>query len=275
MKTLKTVITKSKYYSLVCRSYSSYNVNMAILTIARESLLRGLLPVAAFFKQMNGTSLLGLAGMAGPLLLAATDLYAAFRSPGYNLIRDSISSLALTSVGWLQTIGFLLIGLLVEIFTAGLLFNVRGARGFRFGIALMVFFGFAMLLIGAFRTDPVGAVRTIEGKIHGLTATSAFWIFPAAILAMTPSLRKDANWRSIFWYTIIAAVLAVALVVTLGALPDDIRWFGLLERLVVANMIVWVEVAAIKLLLISIKKGRPAKDKTDKENKPEAFPYLP
>jgi hypothetical protein len=231
--------------------------------------------VIAVYKQMNGTSLLAMAGMAGPIVLAATDINAAIMSPGYNLIRDSISSLALTSIGWLQTIGFLVIGLLVEIFTAGLLFNVRGARGFRFGIALMVFFGFALLLIGAFRTDPVGAARTIEGKIHGLTATTAFWIFPAAILAMTPSLRKDPDWRGIFRYTVVAAILAVALVLTLGALPDNIHWFGLLERLVVANMIVWVEVAAIKLLLISIRKGRPAKDKTDKEGKPEVFPSLP
>jgi hypothetical protein len=217
----------------------------------------------AFLRRMNGHSLLAMAGMAGPLVLAVTDFTAALTSPNYSLVKDSISSLALTSLGWLQTIGFLAIGLLVEIFTAGLLFNIKGARGFRLSIGLLVFFGFALLLIGAFRTDPVGAPDTIEGTIHGLTATSAFWIFPAAMLIIAPSLRKDPNWKSIFRYTVITGVLAVALVITLGVLPDEASWFGLLERIIVANMIIWVEVAAIKLLLLSVKRGQPAADKED------------
>jgi hypothetical protein len=220
---------------------------------------------------MNVHSLLALAGMAGPLVLAVTDFTAALTSPNYNLVRDSISSLALTSLGWLQTIGFLTIGLLVEIFTAGLLFNVKGARGFRFSIGLLVLFGFALLLIGAFRTDPVGAARTIEGTIHGLMATTAFWIFPAAILIISPSFMKDPNWNGIFRYSLIAGLLAIALVITLGVLPDNTSWFGLLERLVVANMIIWVEVAAIKLLFLSVKRGHPARDKEERRELSTSF----
>jgi MFS family permease len=233
---------------------------VAIGTVIRKTVMRSLSPVIAIYKHMNVHSLLAMAGMAGPLLLIATDLTAAFSNPGYSLVRDSISSLALANLGWLQTIGFLFIGLLVEIFTAGLLFNVKRTRGFHLGIGLMVFFGFAMLIIGAFRTDPVGAARTIEGRIHGLAATSAFWIFPAAILALAPSLWQDPRWKGIFLYTVIAGILAVPLVITLGVLKDDISWFGLLERIVVANMIIWVEVAAIRLLLLSFKWGRPAQD---------------
>jgi hypothetical protein len=222
--------------------------------------MRSLSPVIAVYKHMNVHSLLAMAGMAGPLLLITTDFTAAFSNPDYSLIRDSISSLALTHLGWVQTIGFLFIGLLVEIFTAGLLFNVKGTRGFHFSIGLLVFFGFALLIIGAFRTDPVGAARTVEGRIHGLAATAAFWIFPAALLAIAPSFRKDPNWRRIFLYTAIAGILAIPLVITLGVIKDDISWFGLMERIVVANMIFWVEVAAIRLLLLSFKRGRPARD---------------
>ncbi len=127
----------------------------------------------------------------------------------------------------------------------------------------LVFFGFALLLIGAFHTDALGVGRTIEGKIHGATATAAFWIFPAAILAMLPSLRKDPDWKSIFKYSIIACCLGVVLVVTLGILPDETSWFGLLERIVVANMILWVEVAAIKLLFLSVNRGQPAAAKEE------------
>ncbi len=205
-------------------------------------------------KKLNIHSALALAGVAGPLVLVVTDFTAAFINADYNLVRDSISSLALTRLGFLQTIGFLAIGLLVEIFTAGLLFNIKGVRGFRFSIGLLVFFGFTLLLIGAFRTDPVGGPDTIEGTIHSLTATAAFWIFPVAILIIAPSLRNDPDWRGIFLYSVFTGLLAVALVITLGFLPDDASWFGLLERILVANMIIWVEVAAIKLLRLSIKR---------------------
>jgi hypothetical membrane protein len=231
---------------------------MVILTQTGRSVIRGLSPMLSLYRRLNVHSLLAMAGMAGPIVLGATDISTALTTPTYNLIRDSISSLALTSLGWVQTIGFLAIGLLIEIFTAGLLYNIRRSRLFRLGIALMVIFGFALLLIGAFRTDPLGADRTIEGSIHGLAATTAFWNFPIAILAISPSLRNDPDWKGIFRYTMIAGILAVALVLVIGALPDTLSWFGLLERLLVLNMIVWVEVAAIKLLFLSLKRGHPS-----------------
>jgi hypothetical protein len=196
--------------------------------------------------------------MAGPLVLIATDFTAAFSNPDYNMIRDSISSLALIPMGWLQTIGFLAIGLLVEIFAAGLLFNVRSDRGFHLGIGCLVFLGFGMLLIGAFRTDPVGAPDTTEGTIHMVAATIVFWLFPLASLLMAPSLKKDPYWQSIFRYTVVTGILALALAILVAILKDTSSWFGLAERILVANMIIWVEVAAIKLLRLSIIRGQKA-----------------
>jgi hypothetical protein len=205
---------------------------------------------------MNRHSGLALAGMAGPVVLAVTDLTASFTNTSYSLVRDSISSLALTHIGWLQTIGFLAIGLLVEIFVAGLLFNIKRVRGFHLSIGLLVFFGFCLLLIGAFHTNPVGGPDTIDGTIHSLVATGAFWIFPIAVFIIAPSLRKDPNWSNIFHYTIATAGLGLILVIALGIAQDKISWFGLLERLLVANMIIWVEVVAIKLLCLSVNRER-------------------
>jgi hypothetical protein len=78
------------------------------------------------------------------------NIIAAFSAPGYNPIRDSISSLAFTPMGWLHTIAFLAMGLLMEIFVAGLLFGIRGVRGLGLGVGLLVCFGFGLLLIAAF-----------------------------------------------------------------------------------------------------------------------------
>jgi len=208
----------------------------------------------SIFKRLNIHSALALAGIVGPIVLVVGDLTASLSTPNYSLVSNSISSLALTPIGWLQTVGFLAMGLLVEIFVAGLLFNIRRARGFHLSIGLFVFFGFGLLLIGAFRTDPTGAPRTIEGIIHSATAYAVFWLFPIAILLLTPSLKSDPNWKNIFVYTVVAGVLALALVMVLLCLPDQASWFGLYERTLVANMIIWVEVAAVQLLRLSLRR---------------------
>ena len=176
--------------------------------------------------------------------------------PDYSMLQNSISSLALTKIGWMQTIGFLFLGLLVEVFTAGLLFNIRGKRLFYLGIFLFVIFGFALLLIGAFRTDPVGADQTIEGRIHGLTAQTAFTIFPFALLLLLFSIKNDPNWQRYFRYTLVALILGFVLIIVIRVAREPNPVFGLMERLLVLNMLVWVEAAAINMFALSLKRGR-------------------
>jgi hypothetical membrane protein len=198
---------------------------------------------------------LALAGIVGPIMLVVADMIVAFSDPGYNLIRHSISSLAWARLGWVQTIGFLAIGLLVELFVAGLYLNIRGVRGFGFGIGLLAVFGFGLLLIGAFHTDPAVGPSTVEGTIHGAAAKTIFWLFPIATLLISPSLRRDRRWRRLFIYSIAAAAFAVVFMILSVRLPPDLKWFGLLERILVADEIIWVEVMAISLLFLRLKHG--------------------
>jgi hypothetical membrane protein len=209
---------------------------------------------------LNIHSALALAGMLGPVLVTSGDLTAALNTPNYSLVHNSISSLALTTIGWLQTIGFLALGLLVEIFTAGLLFNIKRSQWFHLGIAIFVFFGFGMLLIGAFNTDPVGTTHTIKGTIHGIAASTDFSLFAVALLALAPSLKWDPNWRPLYRYSLATSILAVLLGVTLRFFKDGSGLFGLVERILVANMVLWVEVAAINLFRLSLKRN-PQLDK--------------
>lgn len=209
------------------------------------------------------TGILALGGIVGPLVLIIADLSAAFSQTGYSFIRDSISSLALTHLGWIQTIGFLAIGLLIQFFAAGLLISIRKRRGFGFGISLLSFFGFGMLLMGAFRTDPAGVSHTTGGIIHLVAAGMVFWLFPLALSLLAPSLKKDPLWRRIFPYTVITGVLALAFAVGQILLPSPLSWFGLYERLIVANAIIWVEVVALRLLLFSVRRKKEAKHNFD------------
>jgi len=234
--------------------------SLFVLAVYQKTIAETKKVIVPFSRRLNVHSALAVAGMLGPLILIIGDLTAGFSTDSYSMVRDSISSLALTPIGWLQTIGFLALGLLIEIFAAGLLFYVNRVRWFRTGIAIFVIFGFAMLLIGAFRTDPIGAERTIEGRIHGLTATTTFSLFPVALLCFLPSIKRDENWKDLYRYTGVTFILSVVLLVIVRIFQEKSGWFGLAERLLVANMIFWVEVAAVRLFFISLKRGVRAQD---------------
>lgn len=216
--------------------------------------MRVLLNISNAVKKLNAHSALAFAGMAGPVVLVITDTVASSANPDYSPVHNSISSLALWELGWVQSIGFLAIGLLVEIFTAGLLYNIRARRGFHLSITCLVIMGFGLLLLGAFRTNTAGDPETTESIIHNIAATAVFWLFPVSCMLIAPSAKNDPSWKNVFKYTVITGILGFILVITVAILEDTYAWFGLAERLLVANMIIWVEVMAYKLLYLSLTR---------------------
>ncbi len=133
--------------------------------------------------------------------------------------------------------------------------NIHGVRGFGVGIGILSLFGFGLLLIGAFHTDRFAGRHTIEGAIHGFAAESIFWLFPVASLLIAPSLKKDPRWKSLYIYSIAAAILAVALMMGGIWIKDGTPYYGLFERVLVADEIIWVEIMAIWLLRLSLRRG--------------------
>ena len=203
-------------------------------------------------KRLNINSVPALVGIVGPIVVIVGDLAASLSTPGYSLVRNSVSSLALKPIGWLQSICFLAMGLLLEIFVAGLFFNIRRARGFHAGIVLLALCGFVLMLIATFHMDHSGA-PPIDGTIHTVASYGLGLLFPIAILSLAPSFKSTPNWKGIFIYTLIAGVLALALVAGLF-LSDQAGWFGLYERIIIGNALVWVEIVAIHFLRLLLKR---------------------
>jgi hypothetical protein len=205
-------------------------------------------------KHLNINSVPAIVGIVGPIVVIVGDLAASLSTPGYSLVRDSVSSLALTNIGWLQSICFLAMGLLLEIFVAGLFFNISRARAFYAGIVLLALCGFVLMLIAAFHMDPSEVdPPTIAGKIHTAASYGLGLLFPVAILSLTPSLKSTPNWKNIFVYTLIAGIIAFGLII--GAFfTEQTGWFGLYERLIILNALVWVEVVAIHFLRLLLRQ---------------------
>src|SRR5512139_2875737 len=138
-------------------------------------------------KRLNVDSVPALVGIVGPVVVIVGDLAASVSIPGYSPVRDTVSSLALTSIGWLQSICFLAMGLLLEIFVAGLFFNLRRARGFIAGTVLLALCGFVLMLIATFHMDAPGGPRTVDGIVHTMASYGLGLLFPIAILLLAPS----------------------------------------------------------------------------------------
>lgn len=192
---------------------------------------------------------LAMAGILGPLLLLGAEIVV-FPSVGnYNPIRDSISILAWTGLGWIETSTFLTTGFLLEVFAAVLLLGIRGGRGFNPGILLLTCSGFGLLLVGAFPTDIPYFSHTLAGTIHGIAANTTFILLPVSILLIAPSLKRDTYWRALFPYSMVTAVAALIWIIFYRVcLPPELSWFGLYERILAGIEIIWVEVMAFWLL---------------------------
>jgi hypothetical protein len=204
-------------------------------------------------KRLNINSVPAIVGIVGPIVVIVGDLVASLSTPGYSPVRDSVSSFALTSLGWLQSICFLAMGLLLEIFVAGLFFNIRRARGFHAGIVLLALCGFVLMLIAAFHMDAPGGLRTTDGVIHTIASYGLGLLFPIAILSLAPSFKSTPNWKNIFVYTVIAGTLGFGLI--LGAVfGNQAGWFGLYERIIILNALVWVEVVAVHFLRLLLRQ---------------------
>lgn len=215
-------------------------------------------------RRLDISSVPAMVGVVGPIIVITGDLTASLSIPGYSPMRDSVSSLALTSAGWLQTICFLAMGLLLEIFVAGLYFHILRAKGFHAGTILLALCGFVLMLIAAFHMNHAGA-PPIDGRIHAVASYSLGLLFPMAILSLAPSLKRTPDWRNIFVYTLVAGTVALALI--LRALPAEQRgWFGLYERIIILNALVWIEVTAIHWLRLLLKpKPQPDRAVQTKE----------
>ncbi len=205
------------------------------------------------FRMLGIHGVLALAGIIGPLILVTMDLIGAFTALGYSPVRQTMSSLALTSKGWMATIGFMLMGLMIESFTAVLYLNIKRRRGFGFGTALLTFFGFGMLLVGTFKTKAVGAPSTFSSYVHTVAADSVLGLFPIALALVLPSIRNDQRWRKMFNYTVITCAIALLMVVCYPFLPKNFRFWGLYERIMVLNAITWLATFAGRLLILSFR----------------------
>jgi hypothetical protein len=109
--------------------------------------------------------------VAGPLFLALGVAQGLARD-GFDFTRNAISQLALGEAGWIQTVNFLLTGVLLIVGATGLRRALRGGTGGTWGPVLVGVFGASFWAAAIFPADagagfPAGAPDTATLSGHG------------------------------------------------------------------------------------------------------------
>ena len=156
----------------------------------------------------------------------------------YDPIEQSISALALVRFGGFMDAAFLAFGLGSVALAFGLHRSMDGAL---LAPLLLAACGLLWSLLGFFRTGPAGT----GAAVHGAVATASFLLIVVVMFLFAGVFRDDARWRSFAKPTAAWAVVAVAALLLIPILGEEV--FGASERFFVAAFVSWMMTAAARL----------------------------
>jgi Protein of unknown function (DUF998) len=218
----------------------------------------------------SATVLLVCGVIAGPLFVAVVVVEGATR-PDYHPLRNSVSSLSLTGLGWMQSLDFIIAGLLTLAFAVGVRQALRPQQASVWGPLLIALWGIGLIVSGLFATDPdsgypPGAPILDHPTVHGLLHDiSVAFGFPALLAAFFVFVRRFAVRGERGW-ALSCAVGGVAFMISffiafraLGRTDGLGELGGLFERMAAVVGFSWLTALAVHLLTAS-RKNRVASD---------------
>jgi len=198
---------------------------------------------------LNSTArkVLALCGMAQPVVFAAFVVVEGLLEPRYSQVVDTISDYAVGPNGFLQDLSFWITGLLLVAFSIGLRNGLPAKEpGGKVAPLLLLVTGVCVFLVGFFVADLPGAPVTVHGDIHIALSFVAFVSLAAAIWVTWGAQRADPRWGVFASVSLgFGFAAAFALLVFFGAQLPGLQ--GLVERLVLGVLFLWVAVTAFGL----------------------------
>jgi hypothetical protein len=198
------------------------------------------------------------AGIVGPALFVASFTLEGWLRPGYEPNKMYVSELALGSHAWIQTINFIVFGLLLLGFTRAAAARFQNGKGSKAGIILLTIIAACYLAFGVFVMDPVGTPpdeMTLPGLIHGLLGELVLLLMPISCFVFILRFREAGNWQRFRrWSLILGTISAAAGLLLIAAfnLPgvqnSFIDWLGLIQRAAILPFMAWLVIFSIGLL---------------------------
>ena len=190
-------------------------------------------------QRTNLQTVLLCSGVIGAVLF--TTIYFCFGviSPNYFMIHESISRLQLQPYGWIQSLNYIISGILICAFAIAL----RKELVAGFGSNLIPFFhllmGLGSIILGMF----------LNHQVQLYTGGIIFLSLIIGLLLLTRRFSSDPQWHVWATYTVFCVLLMIALCVlfTYSATHED-GLAGVFERLIVITRLVWLVFFTARLL---------------------------
>ena len=198
------------------------------------------------------------AGILAPAIFVGVFTVEGALRSGYDPLKMYISALSLGNRGWLQISNFIVLGLLLFIFTLGLSKEFQTGKASRGGIITLYIISVLFFISGPFVMDPTETPAnqmSVHGLIHGLSGGIVFLLMPIIIFIFLRRFFSDNNWQSFRWWTLILGVIeatGVTIFTYVSKIPVEqnayINYFGLFQRIALIPFMVWVFIFGIEIL---------------------------
>lgn len=190
----------------------------------------------------HGARFAALCGVLAPLVLMLTVLVGGWLNPGYSHARGTISDL------WEQgrdhaefvSAGLVLAGLLIILFSAGLLHAMPG-RHLDVSLAVALY-GVAIVGAGIFQdyASRPGRVLNLEGFLHNTWSWIAVGSLALCVLIVFWHASRESAWRPLLVSSGLVLLVVAVTAATFAAAQPGSGWRGLSERLLFGSGCAWM-----------------------------------
>jgi len=202
------------------------------------------------------------AGMIGPVLFTLSFLINGALRPGYNPVRQYVSELAIDTGGWIQILGFFVIGICLLLFSFGLKEVLAKGKMSRLAPTLFLIIGVCYILSGIFVTDPVstiGSQQSITGILHSIFGAIVFSLSAAVGFVLWQRFRVDKEWQSLTTPVLVLSIVTVTLIILMkvaelltGSILND--WVGVIQRSCLIVHYVLIFIVSLKMKSLGQKQ---------------------
>jgi hypothetical protein len=178
-------------------------------------------------------------GMGGAMFFNIVYFCFGLISPSYFVIHQPIGDLQLQPHGWIQTANFVLGGVFLFTFAAGLRMELASGFGATMIPLFHILTGISIIV---FALIPQGPVRICSGVL-------GFLFMLISMILMAVRFASHPRWRRWDIYTIITMIVVVLLTAKFCyGLVNKAPYIGIWERLVVVSRLVWITAFTVRLL---------------------------
>lgn len=192
------------------------------------------------------SGLLLVCGVIGaPVNIAVFTVEGALR-PGYSPIRDYTSFLSLGPDGWINVANFIVFGVLMTAFAAGVTTVIRTGPAAPAGPILLGVSGIGMMAAGLFVADAASSAATTHGSLHIAASVLVLAAMTAACFVFAGHYQLVPNGTPFARYCRVTGVAFAVLWCNPSAGGAGIA--GLLQRIGILVLSTWIVLLAVRLI---------------------------